>query len=115
VKHSTPDLEQWREACFAEIVTRPEVRRAAHLEAGRLGATSGITLQAADIEAARPYLRRCLQNMSVAELETLPADSAGALWARGALGAARYRQRQGKRRRPRRGTSRPIVPAADDD
>lgn len=102
MKRADPDQQTWRDTCFAEIVTRPEVRRFAQIESARLGSASGTVPQAADIEAARPYLRRCLENMSVIELENLSAESAGALWARGALGAAKYRQRQGKTRRRRR-------------
>lgn len=110
-----PDLDTWYESCFAELVTRPEVRRSAQLEAARLGASSGITPQAADLEAARPYLKRCLRNMSVVELENLSAGSAGALWARGALGAARYRQRPAKPRRNRLGRLRPDRPTHTDE
>lgn len=96
-----PATAEWYAACFAELVSEPEVRRAAQIEIAKLMQSSGVTLHNADLEAARPYLRRCVENMSTMELESLGAESAGALWARGALGAARYRQRQGKRRRLR--------------
>jgi hypothetical protein len=93
------EMEDWYLACSAEILARTDVRRAAQAEVARLSASNSIELHNSDIEAARPYLKKCLRNMSPMELETLTAEAAGALWARGALGAARYRQRQGKRKR----------------
>lgn len=99
-------LREWYAACFAELISQPEVRRAAQLELARLAAGGTITPHTADLEAARPYLKKCVENMSAMELENISAESAGALWPRGALGAARYRERQGKNRHRKRRTAR---------
>lgn len=102
--HSSPDesVRQWYETAFAQLVSSPEVRRAAQLEMSRLAVGGATAPEAADLEAARVYLRRCIANMSVLEVESITAQSAGALWARGALGAARYRAEGGMRRKRKR-------------
>ncbi len=107
---------EWFEVSFAQLVSDTDVRRAARLELARLAAGSDLNPQQADIEGARNYFKKCVFNMSTAELQALSADEAGALWARGALGAARFRRDGGKRkrrlRRSRRLGRRP--PNADD-
>jgi len=44
-----------------------------------------------DAVASRPYLRTCIMRMPEAEVAELSDEAAASLWARGALGAARYR------------------------
>lgn len=99
---SDDGLRDWYEVAFAQLVSSPEVRRAAQLEMSRLAVGGEVAPQAADLEAARVYLRRCITNMPVPEVESITANEAGALWARGALGAARYRLEGGGRRKRRR-------------
>jgi hypothetical protein len=53
------------------------VLRAARLEMGRLAAGGPLTPQNADLQAARPYLRRCVMNMSIVELESITSDAVG--------------------------------------
>ncbi|HKY36579.1 MAG TPA: hypothetical protein VJN18_11605 [Polyangiaceae bacterium] len=81
------------------LVSREDVLRAARMEVRRLMADGSLLVSSADIEAARPYLRRCVLNMTVYEVESITAEAAGALWARGAVGAARYRVEGGRRRK----------------
>ena len=115
---SRPDSadREWFEASFAQLVSNTDVRRATRLELTRLAAGTDLSPQQADIEGARNYFKKCILNMSTAELQALSADEAGALWARGALGAARFRCDGGKPKhrlgRSRRLRRRP--PDADD-
>ena len=117
---SDDGMRDWYEAAFAQLVSSPDVRRAAQIEMSRLAAAGEVAPQAADLEAARVYLRRCITNMPVPEVESITAREAGALWARGALGAARYRLeggRRGKRRRRFKSLRGPSTaePADSDD
>ena len=111
-----PNNREWYEASFAMLVSNDEVRRAARTEMDRLAAGTDLSPQMSDLEGARNYFRKCIFNMPVVEVEALSATDAGALWARGAFGAARFRRDGAKRkhrlrrsRRLGRGTS------ADDD
>lgn len=56
------------------------------------GLDDSVGVSPMDVAAARRYLRRCLLNMSMGELASLQTFEAAALWAKGAIGAARYRQ-----------------------
>jgi hypothetical protein len=105
VKHQryerTEDVAEWYELAFVDVVSDPNVRALARRDATRLASPEGPFPEAADFEAARPYLRKCMDNMSVAELEELTDEQAAALWARGACGAARFRKQGGRHERPR--------------
>lgn len=89
---------EWYETSFAELVSNADVRRAARLEMVRLADGSDVIPLQSDLEAARNYLKKCVMNMSPVELQVLSAEEAGALWARGALGAARFRKDGGPHR-----------------
>jgi hypothetical protein len=88
------ELREWRESVFVQLVSDGEVRQAA---------STDLHVELSDLEAARPYLRKCLVNMSTAELEHIQPQMAALPWARGALGQAQYRRRRGKRKRHPRG------------
>lgn len=119
----TSDSAEWLSSVFAEVISHPDTRQIARIEAQRLVGPDESPPQAADFEAARPYLRKCLENMSAPELSQLTYAAAAALWARGAVGAARYRERMGRtprersfRRRHRRlGGSHVEQPGEEDD
>lgn len=53
----------------------------------------------ADVVAGQRYLLACLKKMTPGELQMMTGDLAASLWARGSLGAARYRSSRGKRGR----------------
>ena len=55
------------------------------------GSANDPQVQMADVTGARRYLRTCVHRMSVEEAQVLTGEHAADLWARGALGAARYR------------------------
>lgn len=76
---------------FLGFVDDPEIENLAWNLANELRSGDDPRIHPADVTAARPYLRTCLMRMSEAERSSLTHHSAGALWARGALGAARYR------------------------
>jgi hypothetical protein len=93
---------EWYETAYTQLVTNPEVQRAARLEAARLAAGSDLNPQASDLQAARRYLHTCVMRMSVTELENLTAHEAGAFWGRGAYGIAQFRRDKGLRKHRRR-------------
>ncbi len=86
-----PEQTEWREGIIAELVSNPRVEeRAWHLATGMAEeGDPGISRQ--DAVASRPYLRACIMRMPEAEVSALSDEAAASLWARGALGAARYR------------------------
>jgi hypothetical protein len=92
------DEDEWRAALYADLLSNPQVLRAAQIELSRIAAGGTIIPHKSDIEAARCYLRACLTNMSIYELQSITVEAAGALWARGAWGATKYRINGGRRR-----------------
>jgi len=50
-------------------------------------------LQPADLETARSYLKKCVSRMSTAEIQASADDTFASLWAKGTVGAAKYRVR----------------------
>jgi hypothetical protein len=91
---------------FHHAVSNPEVKRRLSLHLSSM--EGGDEVAPSDVQAAGNYLRTCILNMDMPELEMKSLDELAALWARGALGAAQYRrQRQstpshGERARRRR-------------
>lgn len=72
------------EACLATVAQMAEKLRNA----------DDPLIHPADIQAGKRYLLRCLENMSEYERKNATYDEHVALWARGTLGAARYRTRR---------------------
>jgi hypothetical protein len=64
-------------------------------EAGRTADDPELSFM--DVAAARQYVKTCVLRMSVAELGAGTKLTLAALWARGTLGAARYRTRRGNK------------------
>ena len=85
------DENEWRESLFASLVDSPDVEALALKVARTLGGVNDPQVQMADVMGARRYLRTCVHRMSVEEAQVLTGEQAADLWARGALGAARYR------------------------
>jgi hypothetical protein len=83
--------DEWREALFASLVDAPEIEEQALRVARTLGGANDPQVQMADVTGARRYLRTCVHRMSIEEAQVLTGEQAADLWARGALGAARYR------------------------
>jgi hypothetical protein len=84
------DETEWRESLFASLVDTPEIEALALKVARTLGGVNDPQIQMADVTGARRYLRTCVHRMSVEEAQVLTGEQAADLWARGALGAARY-------------------------
>lgn len=85
------DEDEWRETLFASLVDTPEIEARALRVARTLGGANDPPVQMADVTGARRYLRTCVHRMSIEEANVLTGEQAADLWARGALGAARYR------------------------
>ena len=98
-----PEEQEFRESCFDEAVGSDYVRARVLVHVSFMAGPDDAVAHA-DLEASRPYLRRCMDRMSYTELMQKSPDALASLWARGALGASRYRQRGGRspgsRRRP---------------
>src|SRR5688572_23271599 len=52
------ELDEWYEAAYSMLVSREDVQRAARIEVSRLMAGGSLLVSSADLEGARPYLRR---------------------------------------------------------
>jgi hypothetical protein len=93
---SRPDTERdWKEEYFANVVNQPEVQARAWDIAEEMREPEDPELTLADLHCARRYLRACFLNSSERELSGMTLDGFAAWWARGILGAARYRVRGG--------------------
>lgn len=91
-----------RETLFVALVNDPNVERMAWQFAGELAAEGDPPVHRHDLVAARPYLRTCIARTSDDEARQLTDDHAAGLWARGALGQARFRAGGGEHRAGRR-------------
>lgn len=85
------DEREWKQSMYEQAVSDPNFKSLAWQMAERLVGADDPELGAGDVEAARRYLRACMLNMSVYELQTVTTQELAGLLARGALGAARYR------------------------
>ncbi len=105
-----PEEREYRDSRFEEVVADPTMRGSIYRHLSFLAEPDEPAVAPADVQAARHYLRRCMDNMSMNELAEKSRDDLAALWARGALGAARYRARERPPARTRRARS-----ASSDD
>lgn len=96
---------EWKVTFYEDLVADPGARALAWRVAEDAH-TGDNPLSPADQHAARRYLRACILRMSVREISQLNTHACASLWARGIVGAWRYRQTaprvDGKRKRPRR-------------
>ena len=94
--------EDWYEIRYEQIVADPWIQDRAWAFADSMRASDDPEISKSDVQASRAYVRRCIFNMSVTEASSKAREEIAALWGRGALGAARYRNRAPKPRRARR-------------
>jgi hypothetical protein len=92
-----------REAIYVALVNDPNIERLAWRFAGELAMEGDPPIHRHDVVAARPYLRACISRMDDDEARQLTDDHAAGLWARGALGQARFRSGNVDRQRGRGG------------
>lgn len=90
---STNEDREWRMSVYENLVADRRVQAIAMriAEASREPGDPDVNL--GDTAAARRYLLRCVMRMSIAELANIDVATAGGLWGRGAIGAARWRAR----------------------
>jgi len=92
----TPAEKLSKESILAQIFANDDIRREAHALASMSRTEDDPRVTDIDVSAARRYLAAAIMRMSDVEARSLnPKDMAG-LWARGALGCARYRAKRGK-------------------
>ncbi len=101
------DQTEWREGVYADCVSDAEVEKQAWRLAGEMASEDDPVIHRQDVVAARPYLRTCLMRMADEELRSLSPYTVASLWARGALGSARYRVGAVEPRSPKRGRRPP--------
>lgn len=87
----TEDDRDWILAVFGDVTADPEVKRRVMAYAAELRSEDDPAVHVADVDAARAYLKTSLLRRSVLEIQGMTALEFASLWARGALGAARYR------------------------
>lgn len=91
------DEKDWKLAMFESAVADPWIRGHAFSLAEAARGPDDVELNLMDLESSRPYLRTCILRMSVAEIAAAQKITLASLWARGTLGAARFRaKRSGK-------------------
>jgi hypothetical protein len=83
----------WKELMYVRFVTTPAIRRRAWHSAVAMQGDEQPELQPADLETARSYLKKCVSRMSTAEIQASADDTFASLWAKGTVGAAKYRVR----------------------
>lgn len=91
------DEREWKQAVYERAIANQELKAMAWQMAERESASESVALGPGDMEAARRYLRVCMRNMSVYELQTVATHELAGLLARGALGAARFRAERATR------------------
>ncbi len=98
------DDEDWYTALYEQIVADRAVqaRTVDYAETMRVDGDPEISMS--DVQASRAYLRACIFNMSPTEASEKRPEDLAALWARGALGAAKYRSRKSQKSTRRRRT-----------
>ena len=95
---------EWYAATYEGIVDDKNVRQHALMHAESMRQEDDPEISPSDLQASRGYIRTCIENMSQTEVLNKSVDDLGALWARGVLGAARYRNNPAAARgRPRSG------------
>lgn len=102
---------EWKQQMYENYVADPRIQSLTMEIAESLSRDGGPTATLADTAAARRYLRKCVLNMTVAEISQLRIADVAGLWARGAAGAAQWRLRgnqgdQGRRNQAARGGKR---------
>jgi len=80
-----------RETIFTALVNDTNVERLAWRIAGELAQEGDPPVHRHDLVAARRYLRVCIERMGDDEARQLSDEHAAGLWARGAVGQARFR------------------------
>jgi hypothetical protein len=92
----TPEEREAKLEYFYDAVANPNTRQRVsfHIRAMHEGDPP---VAPADVQAAQGYLKACILNMSLAELDLKTQDDLAALWARGSIGAAQYRMRRRER------------------
>lgn len=91
-KEPTDDAE-WKLAAYADVVADSVVQQLAWSIANAARTPSDPKLSAMDLQASRRYLRACMLRAGASEVAQMQRQDFAALWARGMLGAARYRSR----------------------
>jgi hypothetical protein len=102
-RSQTPEDREWLATFFAEALAEPSLRQRVGHHATQLREPDTPNVTPSDVQAAVPYLRACVFNMTPDEAAALTIDDLAALWARGAVGAAKYRARASTAAAPHRG------------
>jgi hypothetical protein len=84
---------EWKESFYIGLVTDGGVRALAWNSAQAMHGDSEPALQLADLETARTYVKKCVVRMSETEIKASTDATFAALWAKGTVGAAKYRVR----------------------
>lgn len=87
------DEREWKQAVYERAVSEPQLKALAWNIADLATGDGVPSVNAGDMAAARRYLRACMLNMTVTELQAVTSNELAGLLARGAMGAARHRAR----------------------
>ncbi len=92
------DEQEWRMTQYRAVVVDQAVRQRALLMAYEMRAADDPPVVLADLETARAYIRKVLMTADIQEISGMMDVQLAAIWARGTLGAARYRASGAPRR-----------------
>lgn len=93
-RHEVDGDAEWKLAAFNAAVQDERVQNLAWSIAEAAQTPEDPKLSAMDVQAARRYLRACILKASTEEVAGMGLHELAALWARGTVGAARYRARR---------------------
>jgi hypothetical protein len=94
IEQMTKEEEQdWKQVAFVQTVSNQGIRDTAWEMALEMHGDAEPALQPADLETARTYIRKCMWRMLVDEIKMSADETLAALWAKGTVGAAKYRVR----------------------
>lgn len=106
MSNTNSEDREWRISVYENLIADPRVQAIAMQVAESSRGPGDPEVNLGDTAAARKYLLRCVMNMTVVEVASLDVATAGGLWGRGAIGAARWRAR----RRPGERANVPELP-----
>lgn len=93
-RHISDDERDDIDSLHADVISNESVIKLVFKQVVELCESDDPVVHEADVWAARRYLLRCMENMSEYERKSSDYAEFAGLWARGAIGAARYRARR---------------------
>lgn len=89
---------EWILSVFGGVIASADMKQQVQQAAAELRGPDDPEIRPSDLAASQNYLKTCLLRRTVLEIQAMSSIEIAGLWARGCLGAARYRAAGGRRR-----------------